>query len=273
MLPLFFKADTTDYQKFEKEINKFREAQQEIHDSVRIEILQNSGEMDRELANLKIKPFLFDPNKLPVEAWKEMGLTDKQIKSIKNYEAKGGKFRRKEDLKKMYAISEIEYELLEPYIRIQSHFRTKTVREIEKEKNRNAYFSVIEINRADSSMLVARLKLAPWIAGRIIKYRNLLGGFYQKQQLYEVYGFDSAAVAKRSKSIRVDTSFIQKLDLNKSTFKQLVRHPYISYKLTKYIVNTRKAKGQFHSINEIKESPLISEALFYKLGPYLKVSE
>lgn len=273
LLPLAFKTEQRDNQEFEKEINSFREAQQEIHDSVRIEILQNSGALDRELANQKIKPFFFDPNKLPVEAWKQLGLTDRQIKSIKNYEAKGGKFRRKKDLKKMYAISEVEYEILEPYIRIISHFKTKSTREVEIERRNNAYFSLIEINKADSALIVKRLKLAPWIAGRIIKYRNLLGGYYQKQQLAEVYGFDSIALARRSNAIRVNTDYVQKLDLNKATFKQLVRHPYISYKLTQYIVNTRKTKGQYKSIDEIQESPLVSEALFYKLGPYLVIGE
>ena len=48
----------------------------------------------------------------------KMGFTPKQAKSIKNYEAKGGKFRNKADVKKMYAISDIEYQIIEPYILI-----------------------------------------------------------------------------------------------------------------------------------------------------------
>jgi len=41
----------------------------------------------------------------------KLGLTDKQISTIKNYEAAGGKFKRKEDLKKFtqYPILNIKF--------------------------------------------------------------------------------------------------------------------------------------------------------------------
>jgi DNA uptake protein ComE-like DNA-binding protein len=268
LLPFFIKTGNSDVTEFKKEIADFRQSQQNIHDSIRIINLQNSGELDRELAHQKLKPFPFDPNKLPEEAWAAIGLTERQIRSIKKYEANGGKFRRKEDLKKMYAISNVEYEILEPYIRIKSRFEPKEEKVIGN-KGSSTYYSYVEINKADSAMLVKRLKIAPWLAARVIKYRDLLGGFYQKNQLMEVYGFDSVAVAKRSRVIRVNTSLIQKLDLNNSTFKQLLRHPYISYQLTQYIVNTRTSKGEFNSIEQIKESPLVSESLYLKLKPYI----
>ncbi len=272
LLPFFIKQGSKDYKKFEQEIVSFREEQQKLHDSAYIIRLQNTGEIDRDLASQKIKPFNFDPNKLPEEAWEALGLTEKQIKSIKKYEAKGGTFRSKKDVKKMYAISEAEYELLEPYIKIKSRFKAREEKNLGK-KNWSPNYSYIEINKADSSQLVSHLKLAPWLAVRVIKYRNLLGGFYQKQQLTEVYGFDSIALVKRKKVIRVDETLIHKLDLNNSTFKQLVRHPYISYELTKYIVNTRKSKGNYNSIEQLKETPLVSESIFFKLKPYLKVGE
>jgi len=270
VLPFFFKSSQTDLTEFKTEINSFREEQQEIRDSIRIIYLQNSGQMDRELALRKIKPFKFDPNKLPAEAWKAMGLTKKQIRSIKNYEAGGGHFRRKTDLKKMRAISDIEYEILEPYIQIKSPFMSGDERYLGDRKE--SYYKRLEINKADSALLVKRLRLAPWLAARVVKYRNLLGGFYQAQQLREVYGFDSLALVKRRDAIRVDANLVKTLDLNKASFKELVRHPYISYELTQYIVNTRK-KNSFKSIEVLQQSPLVSESLFFKVKPYLSVSE
>ncbi len=62
----------------------------------------------------------------------KLGLTDKQISTIKNYEAAGGKFKRKEDLKKIYSISDIEYKILEPYINIPSLYKSKTGKVIKK---------------------------------------------------------------------------------------------------------------------------------------------
>ena len=114
----FFQYTTNDISNFQKEIESFRQQQQQISDSINIDNLQNRGELTPGLAREKLHPFLFNPNDLPEESWKKMGLTDKQIRIIKNYEAKGGRFYRKEDLKKMYCISDAEYQVLMPFIRI-----------------------------------------------------------------------------------------------------------------------------------------------------------
>src|SRR5690554_707696 len=53
----------------------------------------------------EITYFTFDPNGLPTADWERLGLADRQIRMIKNYEAKGGRFRNREDLKKIYAIT------------------------------------------------------------------------------------------------------------------------------------------------------------------------
>ena len=63
---------------------------------------------------------MFDPNELPADEWKKLGLEDRQIKVIMNYLNKGGRFRVKQDLAKMYSISEQEYRILEPYIAIKT---------------------------------------------------------------------------------------------------------------------------------------------------------
>ena len=45
-----------------------------------------------------------------------MGLTDRQKRNIVNYRDKGGKFYSKNDLAKLYTISEEDFSQLEPYI-------------------------------------------------------------------------------------------------------------------------------------------------------------
>src|SRR5690606_26013840 len=65
-----------------------------------------------------VEYFMFDPNGLAVVDWKRLGLSDRQIRMIKNYEAKGGRFRKKEDLKKIYAISDADYARLSACIAI-----------------------------------------------------------------------------------------------------------------------------------------------------------
>jgi DNA uptake protein ComE-like DNA-binding protein len=258
---------------YKNEISAFISAQQKVEDSIRIEQLQSRGQLNKELALQKLHPFTFNPNELPEEIWAKLGLSKKQIKAIKNYEAKGGKFRKKEDLGKIYCISEAEYNILEPYINIPRELKTVPIQAEKKPKIRKTRYYTTEINSADSTVLVRFLKLSPWIAARVIKYRNLLGGFTVPGQLTEVYGFDSVKLETIKSYVRVDTSLIHKININKASFKEILKHPYISYEITKKIVNYRSKKGPFRSTEELMEEEILSPSLYVKLKPYLKVEK
>lgn len=278
LMPYFIDDKPVDNSKFIKEMEAFYQAQQHLSDSVQIERLQNRGELDKELTKQKLKPFPFNPNGLPEEQWILLGLTPKQAKSIKNYEAKGGKFRSKADVKKMYAISDIEYQILEPYIEIpevvkpEKQAKSETAnKQPEKIYPAKKVRQTVEINTADSLELIEKLQLSPWLSGRVVKYRILLGGYYNTQQLAEVYGFKPNILQASIPYIQVDTSLITKIDLNKATFKEILHHPYISYDMTKAIVKKRD-KGKYKSVNELLEFDILPDTIFSKVRPYLIIS-
>ena len=75
---------------------------------------QQQAEKPQEVAELH--PFPFNPNTISEDEWKQIGLTDRQIRNIMNYKAKGGKFYSKNDLGKLYTISEEDFAQLEPFI-------------------------------------------------------------------------------------------------------------------------------------------------------------
>ncbi|MBK6345078.1 MAG: helix-hairpin-helix domain-containing protein [Bacteroidales bacterium] len=76
---------------------------------------------DRAVFRSGITPFIFDPNTLEKKDWIKMGFTEKQASGIVRYREKGGMFRKKEDLKKLYAVTEDVYCILEPFISIKSN--------------------------------------------------------------------------------------------------------------------------------------------------------
>ena len=71
-------------------------------------------------ADVAAQLFEFDPNTATQEELQQLGFRDRTAKSIVNYRSKGGQFRKKEDLKKIYTLAEEDYLRLEPYIRIAS---------------------------------------------------------------------------------------------------------------------------------------------------------
>jgi len=193
----------------------------------------SSSSQQRGIHPDSIRYFKFNPNKLSKEKWLQLGLTEDQVRVIKNYENAGGKFYTKQDVKKIYSISEEIYVRLEPWIDLpeESYQQEPTFREKEQES------LLIEINIADSAGLTRLYGIGPAFASRIISYRELLGGYYTRAQLLEVYGMDRERYEGFQKNIIIDPKQIKKIKILQADFKEILRHPYIPYSLTKFICN------------------------------------
>ncbi|HEX7411700.1 MAG TPA: helix-hairpin-helix domain-containing protein [Bacteroidales bacterium] len=227
--------------------------------------------VDGSLAENKLHPFPFDPNGLSAEKWREMGLSERQIKTIMNYESKGGKFYHKEDLRKIYGITESEYVILAPYISVSKpDYDNKIVQKSNwTSKFPKAERLPVDINTADSVGLMKLKGIGSSFARRIIRYRNLLGGFYAKEQLFEVYGMDSLRFAQFSGNCTVGAGPVHKINLNTATVAELKKHPYFDYYLAKSIVDYRIIHGSYDRVEQLRFTPMFYEDLYKKIAPYL----
>lgn len=263
------KDNSDEFLRFSKEIEQFEQSLKNASDSADEARRLDFQQMDRSVAENKITPFIFNPNLLPSEQWSKMGLKDWQIKVIKKYEAKGGKFYKKEDFKRMFCISPSEYEILEPYISIPQQRneyadRKPEIKEIKKK-------ALVDLNTADSVTLLTLYGIGPSFAKRIIKYRNLLGGFYSKNQLLEVYGFDQDRLDKIDAYCDVNPGVIKRININTVKTDDLKKHPYMDYYTAKAIVDQRVVLRRFTSIQQLKAIPLIHEDLFNKIQHYFSL--
>lgn len=212
----------------------------------------------RDLPELKAQPagkadlFVFDPNTVTKEQLVKLGIKEKTAKRFIKFRSKGFVFRQKEDLKKVYGISATVYQKLEPYILIEPPKKQETKenyaqknKEPEKqtqpvEKTLSISSQSIELNSADSAMLVSIKGIGPSYARRIIKYRDMLGGFLKVEQLKEVYGFTEELFNKTKEQFYVKSAAVKKLKISSDDFKAINRHPYFSYELTKSVMQWRK---------------------------------
>lgn len=264
----FIQSEKVDFTKFEKQIAAFNAAPQ-IIDSTKNNSF--SSETTATVTNTTPEYFAFDPNNLPEEDWERLGFNTKQIQTIKNYEAKGGQFRTKEDVKKMYCITPAQYLKLEQYIQIP---------EKPAQKNNYKQFdktlpaanprlpTVVELNSADSAYLTKVKGIGGFYAKSIVKYREQLGGFAFKEQLMEIWKFDQEKFDAVKNYIIVDDSEIRKININTCTAEQL-KHPYLSWNAANGIVNYRKQHGKYRNLAEIKNTDLVDEETYRKIVSYL----
>lgn len=250
-----------DFSEFAAEISKFYASEQHADSRG-----YTSSKKNWEKTSTPVY-FQFDPNGLPEDQWRKLGLSVKQIRGIKNYEARGGRFYKKEDLKKMYTISPEKYAALEPYIVIKA--RPAFIRTSTYEKNATPVTRrTIELNSADSTQLESLRGIGPAIALRILKYRNRLGGFYDIAQLREVYGIDSVKFEVVKGQVTLDIGSIKTIPINTAEFEDLKRHPYLSYKQMNAILQYRRQHGPYASINDLRQIKILNEGILSKIAPY-----
>ncbi|MDR2918679.1 MAG: helix-hairpin-helix domain-containing protein [Tannerella sp.] len=95
--------------------------------------------------------------------------------------------------------------------------------------------TVIELNSADTTTLKKVPGIGSAFANRIVKYRNLLGGFYSVSQLGEVYGIDEEKYNSLAPWFTVDILLIKQLNIHTLPQESLRKHPYINYQQAKAI--------------------------------------
>lgn len=131
----------------------------------------------------------------------------------------------------------------------------------------------VDINLADTLAFEQLPGIGTYFAKRICKYRNLLGGFYTKKQILEVYQMDSLRYDKIEKYLVVDEKGILKKNINEIGEYELRKHPYISSNLARLIVNYREEHGAYKSINELNNLHLIDTLKFRKIVNYFTANE
>jgi len=102
---------------------------------------------------------------------------------------------------------------------------------------------IVNLNTTDTLELMQLPEIGAFFARNIVDYREKLGGYIDKEQLLEVYGFDSIRLEIIAPFIDIDSVTIRKIRINYDDFKTILKHPYIEYEDVKKVVNHRESKG------------------------------
>ena len=229
--------------------------------------------------------FYFDPNTLDKKGWRQLGLSEKQALSIIKFNSKGSAFKKKEDLKKVFVISDEFYKKVEPYIKIENSLQQQKIAQLEQTENelrasfdkKPSYFKQpnpkeiepIELNSADTSVLKSLKGIGSFYALKILRYKQKLGGFIKKEQLLEIPEIDSALFQSVKNNILLDSTLIDKIPINKVSSFKLSGHPYFSKNLALALVNYRDRNGKYTTKNDLKKCLLVNDKVFNKIVPYL----
>lgn len=244
------------------------------------------------------KLFNFNPNTVSVAQWQQLGLPKWMAERINKYRSKGGQFRKKEDLLKIYDFPADLYDQLEPYIQLPqqsgSTYASRTPGNREDASNAGGYalansgeerrypannyparpayvkpvITAFDINTADTTQLAALKGIGAGRARQIIKFRDALGGFASTTQFGEIFNIDSLSLSELEKYGRIDSP-VRKIRINIASPEELDRSPYLSRRQSEIIINYRTQHGAFTSAESLKPIRILDAKLIEKLAPYL----
>lgn len=218
--------------------------------------------------------FNFNPNLASKEDFLRLGLSGRTAQSIINYREKGGEFRVKSDLAKIYTLDAEDYQQLEAYIDLpDSLSRRRPVRSADPASSlKKEQVLMLDINLATAKDFQKLRGIGPAFSKRIVKYRNALGGFVSIDQLGEVYGLPDSTFL-RIRPFLQSNGQIQKINLNTSTAEELKSHPYLRWKHANAIVRYRNENGPFTDPEILRTFFEFDdgEGTYWKIKPYLSL--
>lgn len=229
---------------------------------------------------ITLQLFSFDPNTAMLSDFKKLGLGDEISNRIIKYRDKGGVFYEANDMKKIYGLSDAQFEIIKPFIalsgketRMESKHVEEAVSAVQSGRIPAAPGRVLhfDINKTDSLTLMQVQGIGPVLSGRIVRFRNNLGGFVQMEQLNEVYGIEDYALVNLGSAAFISADFIpMMININEATVETLAAHPYVSYHLARVIIAYREQHGPFEKITDLSKIQIIDQPWLDRMAPYLE---
>lgn len=232
---------------------------------------------------IAIRLQVFDPNTADSSTLVHLGFKPWQAKNLLKYRAKGGRYRRPEDLKRLYGMTDSMYQILQPYIqivrtdvdslRLDSMGRDSLLRDTTRYDSMPKWQhvkkdTILNLRTADTTELKMIRGVGSYRAKQIVRYRDALGGFVRVEQLREVEGMELVADSVM-KHFVLDSANVKQLNVNSMGVRQLSRHPYLRFEDAKAIYELRRRKIKLDSIEQLYELETMSEETIKKVAPYL----
>ena len=193
-------------------------------------------------------------------------------KNILRYRSKGGKFRKAEDFKKVYGLTEEQYQTLSPYIyftaedTIRKATSLLTLQQTPKDSiYKYPAGTVLNLNHADTTELKKIPGVGSGIARSIVNYRQRLGGFHRIEQLQEIH----LDYRQLQAWFTVTPSEIRRINLNRVGIERLRNHPYINFYQAKALVEYRKKRGTLHNLKPFALYEEFTESDLERLSRYV----
>ena len=226
----------------------------------------------------------FNPNTADSSTLVHLGFKPWQACNMLKYRAKGGRYRKTEDLKRLYGMTDSMYLALLPYVVIDTLAIDRwrdSVRMAADSVPRYVSHkrdTILNLRTADTTELKMIKGIGSYRAKQIIRYREQLGGFVSVEQLREVKALqpllkDSLSTDSLLSHFFIDSVRVVPLKVNSMRVEKLQRHPYLSFEQARAIYELRRKKIHLKHLDQLRTLDCLTEQDIQRLRPYLSFEQ
>lgn len=221
-----------------------------------------------------VKIFPFNPNLITDYKGYTLGMSPGEIDRLHAYRAQDKWVNSSEEFQQVTKISDSLLQKISPYFKFPDWVTSKNSPARLKVSNsvKKAFEDKIDLNIATAEDLMMLKGIGEVLSGRIVNYRNKIGGFVDDLQLKDIYGlnFELREEIQLYYTVKSPPEF-KILSINQASVIELSGIPYINYELAREIVNYRLLHEKISSFEELAKIKEFPSEKIERIALYLSV--
>ena len=198
----------------------------------------------------------FNPNYISDFKGYELGMNLEELDRLHQFRASGMYIRSADQFQNITGVHDTLLAKLSPYFRFPKgpakYMQGKTQLNQTKHTENNQVSSKKDLNKATEEDLKKIHGIGEVLSARIVKFRKALGEFRTEDQLYDVYGLDSAVVIRVMEQFTItEISMTESININTATANELSQNIYITTALARQIIRLRDSLGKIDSLHQL----------------------
>ena len=221
-----------------------------------------------------VKIFPFNPNLITDYKGYTLGMSPGEIDRLHDYRAQDKWVNSSEEFQQVTKISDSLLQKISPYFKFPDWVTSKNSPARLKVSNsvKKAFEDKIDLNIATAEDLMMLKGIGEVLSGRIVNYRNKIGGFVDDLQLKDIYGLNHELRQEIQSYYTVKSPpEIKILSINQASVIELSGIPYINYELAREIVNYRLLHEKISSFEELAKIKEFPSEKIERIALYLSV--
>ena len=207
--------------------------------------------------NSSPKIYLFNPNFITDYKGYKLGMSVEEIDRLFEFRKTNKYVNSAEEFQQVTKVSDSLLKEIAPlfkfpdWINNRKEFKSYNKFPVEAFAKKDKIV-VIDINEATKEDLIKVYGVGEAISLRILKQKEIIGGFVSMDQMTDVWGLSPEVIEKLNLHFKVlKVPAIKKVDINNASLKDLSQFHYFRYALAKDILTYRSMNGDFKNIEDL----------------------